>query len=213
MKILVKVTVALVGVSVLAVLIVRSARSSRSEPFTIARQDITGWSLVLPPDDDRLGSLLAITPKATAMSPLSRDLFARTGESLHYPPAAMPLVLHGEFQRAMAGRLTPEALLKIAQDAGLEAAVFQPRCMAHRRISAPGLVRGVYFLLFELPAFAHFREQVAQRLRAEGGDPSLFDPLALSPILLAASLDGNFSAWLPLRADPQVDCFAPMVIE
>ena len=135
------------------------------------------------------------------------------GESLHYPPAAMPVVLRSEFQRAMGGALTPEALLNTAQDAGLESAMFQPRCMARRRISEPGLVRGVYFLLFDLPLFTQFREQVAQRLRSAGRDASLFDPAALSPVVIAADLDGSFSRWLPLRANPEVDCFAPVAVE
>jgi len=212
-KILFKVVIALVAVGVLAVLFVRSAQSSRAAPFTIARQDLTGWILTLAPDVDQLGSLLSLTPKAAFLPPLSRELFARMGESLHYPPPAMPVVLRSEFQRAMAGTLMPEALLDAARDAGLASAMFQPRCMARRRISEPGLLRGVYFLVFEFPLFTQFREQVAQRLRAAGGDPSLFDPMALSPVLIAADLDGNFSRWLPLRADPQVDCFAPVVVE
>lgn len=213
MKTLLKVTIALVAVGLLAVLFVRSARSSRAEPFTIARQDLTGWTLALASDVDQLDSLLSIRPKATLMPPLSRELFARMGESLHYPPAAMPVVLRGEFQHAMAGAVTPEALLDAAREAGLESAMFQPRCMAQRRISEPGLVRSVYFLLFDLPLFTQFREQVARQLRAAGRDPSLFDPAALSPVLLAAGLDGSFSRWLPLRADPAVDCFAPVVVE
>jgi hypothetical protein len=105
-----------------------------------------------------------------------------------------------------------EALLAAAREAGLESAMFQPRCMARRRISEPGRVQGVYFLLFDLPLFAHFREQVAERLRAAGRDVSLFDPAALSPVVIAADLDGSFSRWLPLRADPEVDCFAPVVV-
>ena len=213
MKTLLKVMTALVAVGVLAVLFVRSAQRSRAEPFTIARQDLTGWTLTLAPDVDQLDSLLSITPKATLTPPLARELFARLGESLHYPPAAMPVVLRSEFQRAMAGAFMPEALLNAARDAGLESAMFQPRCMARRRVSAPGLVRGVYFLLFDLSLFTQFREQVAQRLRAAGRDPSLFDPTALSPVLIAADLDGSFSRWLPLRADPEVDCFAPVVVE
>jgi hypothetical protein len=32
-------------------------------------------------------------------------------------------------------------------------------------------------------------------------------------VLIAADLDGRFSSWLPLRADPDVDCFAPVVVE
>jgi hypothetical protein len=212
MKTLLKVTIALVALAVLAVLFVRSAGSTRAQPFTIARPHLAGWTLAVAPDADPLGSLLSVTPKAELMPPLARDLFARMGESLHYPPAAMPVVLRSE-QRAIAAVLTPEALLDAAREAGLESAAFQPRCMARRRISEPGGVRGVYFLLFDVPQFTQFREQIAQRLRAAGGDASLFDPSALSPVVIAAGLDGGFSGWLPLRADPEVDCFAPVVVE
>jgi hypothetical protein len=213
MKTLLKVMLALAAMGVLAVLFVRSARSASAQPFTIARQHLAGWTLTLPTDADPLGSSLSITPKVELMRPLARDLFARMGESLHYPPPAMPVVLRSEFQRAMAGALTPEELLAAAREAGLESATFQPRCMARQRISAPGVVRGVYFLLFDLPQFTQFREQLAERLRAANHEASLFDPAALSPVLIAADLDGNFSSWLPLRADPEVDCFAPVVVE
>ena len=168
MKTLLKVVTALVALVLLGVVYVRSARSTRAEPFTVARQHLTGWTLTLPSDADPLGSSLSITPKAELMPPLASDLFARMGESLHYPPPAMPVVLRNEFQRAIAGVLTPEALLDAARKVGLESATFQPRCMARRRISAPGVVRSVYFLLFDLPQFTRFREQVAQRLRAAG---------------------------------------------
>jgi len=213
MRTLFKVLVAVVAVGVLAVLFVRSVLSSRAEPFTIAQEDLAEWTLTLAPDADPLGSLLSLMPKEAVLPPLSRQLFGRMRESLHYPPAAMPVVLRSEFQRAMAGTLTPEALLDAARDIGLESARFQPQCMAERRISAPGILRGVYFLVFELPLFTQFREQVARRLRAAGRDPSLFDPTALSPVLITADLDGSFSRWLPLRADPEVDCFAPVVVE
>ena len=213
MKTLLKVVVALVAVGVLAVLFVRSAQSSRSQPFTIERDDLTGWTLTLAPAADPLDSLLSLTPTAGLLPPLSRELFARIGESLHYPPAAMPVVLRSEFQRAMAGALTPEALLDAARDAGLESATFQPECMGRRRISEPGQTRSVYFVLFDLPVFTRFREQVADRLRAAGRDPSPFDPAALSPVLIAADLDGSFGRWLPLRADAWADCFAPVIVE
>jgi hypothetical protein len=213
MKTLLKVMVALVAIGVLAVVFVRSARSSRAQPFTVARHELMGWTLTLTPDGSDLDAFLSLTPKATFLPPLSRELFARMGESLHYPQAAVPLVLRGEFERAMTGTLTPEALLTAARDAGLESATIQPRCMAQRRISSPGVVRGVFFVVFELPAFSQFREQVAQRLRAAGRDQSLFDPLALSPVLIAADLDGSFRRWLPLRVDPPSDCFAEIVIQ
>jgi hypothetical protein len=212
MKTLLKVIIALVAVGILAVLFVRSARNTRSQPFTIARQDLSGWTLTVASDGDSFGSLLSLTPKETLLRPLSRELFARMGESLHYPQAAMPLVLRSEFTRAMAGVLTPETLLGAARDAGLESATPQPRCMAQRRNSSPGVVQAVFFVVFEVPAFSKFREQIAQRLGAAGRDPSLFDPMALSPVLIAADLDGTFRRWMPLRADPSVDCFAPVVV-
>ena len=62
MKILLKVAVALVAVGVLAVLFLRSVESTRAEPFRIAQQDLTGWTLTLAPAGDQLGSLLSITP-------------------------------------------------------------------------------------------------------------------------------------------------------
>ena len=45
---------------------------------------------------------------------------------------------------------------------------------------------------------------------ARGG---LLVPAALSPVVIAAELDGSGGGWLPLRADPEVDCFAPVVVE
>lgn len=213
MNTLLKVAVALVTVGVFAVLMVQSARSTRAEPFTIERQILTGWTLELTPEGSQLGSLLALTAPAEFLPPLSRALFARIGESLHYPSGAMPVVLRSEFDRSMAGTVTPAALLAAARDAGLEGAMLQPRCMARRRISEPGRVQAVYFLLFDVPQFTRFRDQVAQQIRAAGRDASLFDPAALSPVVIAADQQGSFSGWLPLRADPETDCFAPILVE
>lgn len=213
MKILVRVLVALVALTVLGVLLVRSIRSTGAQPFTIERQYLDGWTLALAPDDDQLGSVLSLTPPMELMPPLTRALFARMGESLHYPPPAIPLVLRSEFQRALAGTLTPAALLDLARDAGLDTATIQPRCMAERRLSEPGGTRGVYFLRFDLPEFARFRALVAERLQAAGGEAALFDPAALSPVLLAAGLDARTSGWLPLGTNGDTDCFAPIIVE
>jgi hypothetical protein len=213
MKTLLKVLIALAAVGVLVVVFVRSAMSTRSQPFTIPKQDLTGWTLTLSPEGDSVGALLSLTPQEKLLPPISRDLFARMGETLHYPQAAMAIVLRTEFQHAMAGALTPEALLTAARGAGLESVMPRPECMARRRVSAPGVIRGVFFVVFEMPAFSKFREQIAQQLRAAGRDPSLFDPTALSPVLIAADLDGTFSSWQPLRADPPTDCLAPVVVQ
>jgi hypothetical protein len=85
--------------------------------------------------------------------------------------------------------------------------------MGRRRVSEPGATRGVYFLLFDAPAFTRFRQQLLERLGAARGNASLFDPAALSPVLIVAALDGDFGRWMPLRADPDVDCLAPVEVQ
>ncbi len=211
LKTLLKVMVALVALAALGLLFVRSVRSTSAEPFSIPRAHLAGWTLGLAPSGDQLGAFLTLTPNKQLMPPLSRELFSRMGESLHYPGAAMPVVLRVEFDRAIAGRVTPDELLDLARQAGLESATIQPQCMARRRESAPGVIRGVYFLVFDVPQFGRFREQVAARIRA-GGANSLFDSAALSPVVVAANLDGDTARWLPLRA-AESDCFAPVVVE
>lgn len=210
-KTLVKVMVALVALAALGLFFVRSVRNTSAEPFSIPRAHLAGWTLGLAPPDDPLGAFLTLTPNAQLMPPLSRELFSRMGESLHYPRAAMPVVLRAEFDSGISGTVTPDALLDLARQAGLESAPIQPRCMARRRDSAPGVLRGIYFLVFDLPQFSQFREQVAQRIRAKGRN-SVFDPAALSPVVIAANLDGDTARWLPLRA-VESDCFAPVVVE
>jgi hypothetical protein len=81
-----------------------------------------------------------------------------------------------------------------------------------RRVSAPGVTRELYFVLVNAPAFARFREQITAL--GEGGAPSraTYDPDALSPVLFVAASDAAFNRWLPLRADPENDCIAPIAI-
>jgi hypothetical protein len=163
MRTLFKVVIALVAVGVVAVLFVRSAQSTRSEPFTIARQDLTGWTLTLTPDGDSVGSLLSLTPKETVLPPLSRALFARMGESLRYPQATMAIVLR--WVPACDGRC-PRAGGAVDYRAGRRTRVRD----APARMHGPSPhqftrnLRGVFFVVFEMPVFSQFREQVAQQL-------------------------------------------------
>ena len=83
--------------------------------------------------------------------------------------------------------------------------------MAHRRISEPGITRQVYFLRVDWPAFAAFRRQADQQMRAAGGRG--LDPGALTPLMIVAGSDAAFSRWLPLTAESADDCLAPMVIK
>lgn len=211
-SVLIKVVVGLAAIGLLAVLFLRSAQSAREAPFTVERGGLAPWTLVVEPD--ALGSWLALRPPADLAPPLGRQVFSRGGQSVNYPnPPAMPVVLQTEFDRALAGTLTADAVMNIARAAGLESAAFEPRCMGYRRISEPGATRGVYFLVFDAPAFGRFREQVSEELRRAGGNASLFDPAALSPVLVVAALDENFSRWMPLRVNPASDCLAPIELQ
>jgi hypothetical protein len=208
---LIKTVVAVLVLGGLGVLFVRSARSVRSEPYEIARNRLAGWTLAVDASPNASGVLLGLQPDKETAAMLFSQVFSRTGESLSGPvPAAIPLVLQSEFDRARAGRLTPDALLASARAAGLESSAFEPRCMAQRRISEPGITRQVYFVRVDWPAFSAFRQQVAQQMRAAGG--SGFDPAALSPVLIVAASDAAFSRWLPLRAEADDDCLAPMLV-
>ena len=213
LSLLPKVALWLVALSVLAVLFLRSAQSAREAPFTLERGGMAPWSLVSEPDRDALGAWLALRPPTQFAPPLGRQIFSRAGESIHYPnPPSLPLILRSEFDGALAGILTPDAVMSLARTAGLESPTLEPRCMARRRVSEPGSTRSVYFIVFNAPAFGQFREAVAARFRGAGGTSS-FDPAALSPVLVVAGTDENFGRWLPLSVNPDADCIAPVEVE
>jgi hypothetical protein len=122
----------------------------------------------------------------------------------------MPLLLQSEFDRAVAGTLTSEGVLAIAREVGFESLAIQPRCLAHRRVKEPGINRQVFFLRFDLPAFAEFRRRIAQQVRGTAGHAASFDPDALPSIMIIAANDANFSRWMPLRPEAEDDCVAPV---
>jgi hypothetical protein len=211
-RVAIKMVVILAALGVLGFLFVRSAQNTRSEPYEIARARLSGWALAVDAAPNASGVLLGLQPDKETAAKLFGQVFSRTGESLSGPvPAAIPLVLRSEFDRARAGTLTPEDLLASARAAGLESSPFEPRCMAQRRISEPGLLRQVFFVRFDWPAFGAFRQKLAQQMRDAGGRG--LDPAGLSPVLIVAATDAEFGRWLPLRAENADDCLAPMAIK
>ncbi|MCU1385750.1 MAG: hypothetical protein JWL71_4447 [Acidobacteria bacterium] len=211
-KILIKIVVAVAVLGGLGWLFVRSAQNVRSEPYEIARGRLSGWTLAVDAAPNASGILLGLQPDKTTAATLFNQVFSRTGESLSGPvPAAIPLVLQREFDAATAGTFTADALLASARAAGLESSPVEPRCMAHRRISEPGVTRQVYFIRFDWPALASFRQQTMQQMRAAGGRG--LDPSALTPILIVAATDAAFARWLPLTPESADDCLAPMAVK
>ena len=205
---------------VLAFLFMRSVRGTRAEPYTIGRESMRPWRLALVKDGRPDEALLMLRPPVELTSVLFGQLFKRAMESMStLPDPGIPLMLNSEFARAQAGHpaLTPEAILAAAHDAGLDAAPPQPRCLAHRRIggganSNVGDREQLYFLIFDLPAFQVFRQGMAARLNDGAAVPAMFDPTLLSPALLLAFIESSADHWFPLRADPRVDCVAPIAV-
>ncbi len=190
----------------LGLLFVRSARETRAEPYTVDRAQLQGWIIAIDSPSMPTAPMLSLRASPVMASALFRQLFTRLAESLSAPAVpVVPLVLQDEFARAFAGRVTVEALADHARQAGLEASPLEPRCLVSRRESAPGVTRQVHVVLFDAPAFTRFRERIAA---LTGGGPALFDPHALSPILVVAASDPSFQRWLPLQLDPERDCVA-----
>jgi hypothetical protein len=211
-NVLVKVVVGLVVLAGLGFLFVRSAQQTQSEPYTVRRENLREWTLAFAPESSSTGAALMLQSSPELLKELFRQVFTRSGISLSGPSEAeVPLVLRSEFDRAFAARTTPDALMAAARNAGLDALMLEPRCLAARRVSAPGVTDEVFFVLFDVPAFARFREQIGTLVdgAAPGGS---YDPAALSPVLIVAASDSSFGRWLPLHADPTADCRAPILV-
>jgi hypothetical protein len=212
MKTLIKVAVALAVLAGVGVLIVRSIYDQRAKPYTVGRDQLRNWTLVSEPASRPNEPMLSLRPPPAIVPDLFRQVFSRAMESLTSPTeAAMPLLLKGEFDRALVGHTTAEAVAEAARTAGLESIEWRPRCLIHKHVSEPGDTRQLFLVLFDAPEFTRFRERVAG-LRADGAAARAgYDAWALSPVLFIAASDAAFNRWLPLRADPEADCVAPLV--
>ncbi len=204
---LVKVAIGLLLLAGIAVLFWRSLGESRAEPYTVRADQLRGWKLVTSAAGDPESPPIMLQPPPELPMRLFRQVFSRAGESLSTPMTpGIALVLDGEL-----GASAPPAseLLELARASGLDNVSVSPRCMAYRRESQPGSIRQLYFVLFDMPEFVRFRQALAERL---GGAATSFDPATLAPVMpLAAQPD--FSRWLPIGADGEESCVAPIQAE
>ncbi|MBC8132000.1 MAG: hypothetical protein H7X95_03390 [Deltaproteobacteria bacterium] len=213
-RLLIKIAVAAGLLCVLGFLFMRSVRDSVATPYTIHSSKMRNWKLAINADAGPNDPILMLQPPPELTQDLFGQVFKRVMESMETSSSpAIPLVLKREFDQAFAGRVTPETLLATAQAAGLDANAFQPKCLAHRRVSDPRATQQIYFVLFDAPAYVTFREQIGTLVDAAPGAAGNFDPGSLSPLLFIAVSESLFSRWLPLRADPKADCVAPVVID
>ncbi len=210
--VLIKIVLGAVAIAGLGWLFVRSAQNVQSTAYTVASSATTPWTLALEAPSSPSGALLVLRPPPAMVKDLFSQVFSRMSESLTGPtPAAMPLLLRSEFDRALSGSATPDALLALAREMGLESRPPAPRCLVSRRISEPGVTRQMFAAVFDFPTFQEFRQRVRTRASASPADAA-FDPLALSPVVLVASTDANFDSWYPIRVQ-ESDCLAPIAVQ
>lgn len=198
-----------VGVVVLAglgYLFAYTLETSLSEPYTVEQSRLGPWTLVIEPAAGPNAPLLSLRTGQELVSDLFRQLFQRKMESMNTPTtASIPIVLHAEFERGLAGRMTFDDLLAAAREAGLESPSHVPSCLAHRRISEPGQTRQIYFVSVDSPGIVAFRAALAQR--GQGA----FDAAAVTPVMFVGATDPAFARWLPIRAT-EADCISPVTI-
>ena len=212
MRALKKVLVLLVVMGVLGYFFVRSLQSTRSEPYPIQVSHLRGWTLATEAPGAPGGAALVLRPPAALPPTLFKQVFERAMESLSAPGApGMPLVLAHELD--LLGRaVTSERLLEVARAAGLEREPLEPLCLAHRRVSQPGVTRFLYAAAFRSPAYDRFRNDVAALSREQPGGAKVFDPAAQSPLVIIGASDASFAGWLPWRVT-ESDCLAPIVAQ
>jgi hypothetical protein len=201
---IVKLLVALGLLAGLGYLFLHSLESTRSEPYVVDARHVTAWTLALEPARGAGSPLLVLRTGKEVVTDLFSQLFKRSMESMATAPSAsIPVVLHGEYERALSGQMTPDQVLAAGRDAGLETTTPALRCLAHRRVSEPGSTRQVYFVMAEAPAIGAFRSRLAAT--ASGA----FDAEALSPVMFVGATDAGFHTWLPMTVT-DADCVAPV---
>jgi hypothetical protein len=185
----------------------RTARSTRSEPYALsAAAAQAAWRLAIEVAERPNDPVVVLQPPASLSRELFDQVFKRSMESMQSPQVSgIPLVLAGELERA-GSRLPPDALLSMARTAGLEAAPPAPRCLAHRRLPEPDTRSQAYFAIFDSAPFATFRANIAARL-----GPT-FDAGALTPALFVGIVESTLDRWVPLHADAEKDCVAPLTV-
>ena len=197
-----KAVIAVAIIAAVGYLFVRSATSTRGEPYEMQSSHLSKWTLAVDDAQDAEGAAIALRPPAELPLNLFRQLFRRQMESLATPSApGIVLARRSELQPGV----TPEQLLSLARESGLERARLTPECVGYRRVSATGVTRQLYFVLFSIPEYDAFRRRLAPLATSQ------FDPEGLSPVMLTAAEPG-FDGWQPVVVDESADCVAPIIV-
>lgn len=207
-RILVRVALGAAALTVVGFLFAATLRDVASEPYTVRVNDLNDWTVALStgPSD----SLLSLRPPRALPMALFDQVFQRTMASLTSPAdPGIPLISRQEFERTLNGVVTPDDLLTLAREVGLETARLEPACMSVYR-TTQGREQQLFYALFDLAQFDRFRTAVTELFVSRGGDAGQFDATALTPALLVAISEGGFTQYMPRRTELEADCEAPV---
>ena len=186
----------------------QTVQDSLSEPYVVSPNLVTEWQLVLRGPMQSGAGLLTLQPNDLFRAELFQQIFTRTMESMATPAeASMPIVLQSEYRDTLRTVLSPDELLKAAEEAGLSNVTPIPICIGVVRASVTGGSRQLYFALFEAPEIERFRQDLGRQY-ADG--ETSFDPGKLALVVPIAASDGNFTSWWPLDVRAETDCQAPL---
>jgi hypothetical protein len=121
----------------------------------------------------------------------------------------LPLILRQEFEDALQGIYGIDRLLRLAEDAAVHTATFEPVCVAQRVDPDRGTL---LFVAVQAPEFWRYRGDV-EPYQPEQGGAGVFDPAALTAVLPIGATLEDTAPWWPLKTDPLSDCLAPLLVE
>jgi hypothetical protein len=201
-----KVAAPLVAAAVLAVVFWQTVTGARRTPYKLSRATQGEWRVALVQSPGPNDGALVLEPPPELPRELFDQVFKRSMESMGAPELpGIPLILEAELAAMGSARPAPDALLEMARRAGLGASPPVPRCVGHRRAPEPDTRQQVFFAIFDVPGYAAFRAELAKR----GATP---DARVSAPVMVVGVVESSSQRWLPLPADPERDCVAPIVI-
>jgi hypothetical protein len=210
---LIKILVGLGALALFGWLFAKTLRDVTSVPYTVRPSDLRSWSVELTTQVRPDGPFLLLQAPPELPLILVDQVFQRNMTSLTKPAVSgIPLILRHEFESVISSILSPEELVALARDAGLETATLQPLCMAVHR-TPEQREQPVFYVLFDLPQFKDFREQVATVLSLRNKNDARFDVNALSPALFVAASEQVRHRVRPSPANLEAACETAVIPE
>ena len=204
------VLLAFLAVVIVAALGWIAERGRARKPYAAPEAALSGWTLVTSDGTDPW--VVGAQPPDALTRSLFEEVSRRTGRTLVAPPhRALALVLRSEFDEGLQGVYGTDSVLRIASEAGIESARFQPVCLGHRTSTGQGGRSDLYFVAFDSPAFNQMRVDLLPA-QPEHAGVGVYEPATLTPILIVGASDNVFDRWWPLTFDPARDCEADLAL-